>query len=146
MRRKSPGGRGDGGGGSDSLGGTEAVASGVDPGDPIGLGTIAPDGLGLPAPGPVSGSQFDAMTVAATMTTATTRIETGPRDRRGGTPGGSAGGSDGGPAGGVWGVGIRIVGLSSAMSATVYGRGPKGSSRDPEPPRQALHARTDDAR
>jgi hypothetical protein len=103
---------------------------------PVALGTTATDGLALPPEGPgVNGSQLDATRAATTMKTAASRIERGRRGRRGGVDGGtigSVGESEGGPAGGPWGgVGIRIVGLSSAMSATVYGRSPQSSSRDP---------------
>ena len=107
------------------------MASGVASAEPVGVGTTAADGLALLSSDPgLSGSQLDAITAATTRTTAVSRIWSRRRGLRGGVVGGTAGfvgGSEGGPTGGVWGVGIRIVGLSSAMSATVYGRAPQGS-------------------
>ena len=146
IRRKSPSGRGDGGGGSVGVGdagGDADVAAALE----VGLGTSATDGLGVASAGASRACIRLPPTIAPrAMTSTPSHSGTPRRGPRGGPSGGGPAAPDGsatGSAGGGAGVGTRMVGLSSAMSATVYGQLPGAHFGRPSRRQQALPARTD---
>jgi hypothetical protein len=142
MRRNSSSGRGDGivklwDGGADAVGPTpDAVGTGVSPSPSDAVAVAVGDG-DVSVPGSI-GFHVATRTAPIAMTrTATSHDIARLRGVRDGGPADPAGPPDGGPSASVGGpadvppdpsgagsagVGIRMVGVSSPMSRTVYGR------------------------